>query len=252
MEFVDIETAKSMSGMRLVVSRGNWALWSEFAKNIFHVKGIPYVAVAQTGFSDNAELVAWTGVRNQPQAIYNDDNVRTSWLDILNLAEKISPRPALLPEKSEDRASVVGIGNEICGEWGLGWCRRIQMTALFPLGDKAGAIMQRDYGQTRENALAAEQRCAEIIRHIASRLHQQAAAGSRYLVGNALTAADIYWACISNTFRTMSVDLCPIGGEWRGRFEHLGSEIEPVFDPILIEHRDYIYKKYLPLPIDFG
>src|SRR3546814_4119890 len=81
MEFVSVEEARTGSGMRLVLSSGYWALWCEFTKNIFPVKGVPFTAVVHEVFGENPELVAWTGVRNQPQAIYNDEPVRTGRSD---------------------------------------------------------------------------------------------------------------------------------------------------------------------------
>jgi len=46
--------------------------------------------------------------------------VRTGWLEILNLAERLAPLPGLLPPDPAQRALVVGRSNELLGEWGLG------------------------------------------------------------------------------------------------------------------------------------
>lgn len=252
MEFVDVEKAKRMSGMRLVVAKGVWAAWSECAKSIMHVKSIPYVPVAQLGWQDNDDLVAWTGVRNQPQAIYNDEPVRASWLDILNLAERIEPVPALLPQDSAARALVIGLANEVCGEWGLGWCRRIQMTHSGTVPDKVAEIMARDYGRDRTAAAAAEARSANIVAMIGKRLRMQEKAGSRFLVGQDLTAADIYWACFSNLIGTLpAVGIVHRDGI-KEQFDNPGETIMAAIDPIVFAHRDHIYHSYLPLPADFS
>lgn len=252
MRFVPVEEAKSMPGLRVVLARGAWALWGECAKNIYHVKGIPFVGVEQAGFQDNPELVAWTGVRNQPQAIYEDEPVRTNWLDILNLAERIAPEPPLLPEDSAQRAQVVGLANEICGENGLGWCRRIELAAKFPFGDEASARMAREYGQSEAAAAIAELRIARIVANLAAVLHAQKRAGSRYFVGDRLTALDIYWACASNLVGPLPLDVCPLGAPLHAMFSETGATIGAALDPILFEHRDYVYREHLIYPVDFG
>jgi len=43
------------------------------------------------------------------------------------LAERIAPAPRLLPDAVADRALVFGLGREVCGELGLGWCRRLML-----------------------------------------------------------------------------------------------------------------------------
>jgi len=43
------------------------------------------------------------------------------------LAERIAPAPRLLPDAVADRALVFGLGRELCGELGLGWCRRLML-----------------------------------------------------------------------------------------------------------------------------
>lgn len=251
MEFVSVEEARTGSGMRLVLSRGYWALWCEFTKNIFHVKGVPFTAVVHEGFGENPELVAWTGVRNQPQAIYNDEPVRTGWLDILNLAERIAPEPRLLPEASTERADVVGLANEICGEWGIGWCRRIQIAAQFSFGEEGMRRMRDQYGMNDAAVMSAERRTADIIRNLADRMREQKRLGRPYLVGENLSAIDIYWACVSNLMDPLPSKVCPMDDGTRAAFANPGEIISDALDPVLIEHRDFVYRKHLIYPVTF-
>lgn len=251
MEFVSVEQAKALPGMRVVLSRGHWALWCEFTKNILHVKGIPFTPVLHTGFGENAELVAWTGVRNQPQAIYNDEPVRTAWLDILNMAERIAPEPRLLPEASAERADVVGLANEICGEWGIGWCRRIQIAAQTSFGEEGMKRMRDQYGMSDSGVASAEQRTADVVRNLAARMHEQKRLGRRYLVGESLSAIDIYWACVSNLMDPLPPEVCPMDDGTRNAFANPGPVIAAAMDPVLIEHRDFIYREHLIYPVTF-
>ena len=43
------------------------------------------------------------------------------------LAERLAPKPALLPADPEARSRVFGLAHEICGELGLGWNARLAM-----------------------------------------------------------------------------------------------------------------------------
>src|SRR5215207_7960208 len=108
MRFVSVSEARELDGLRMVLPRG-WGFWAECAKSVLHVKNIEYVCVEQTVFGENRELVAWTGVRNQPQAVYDDEPVRTSWLEILHLAERLAPVPALIPRDPFLRSEVIGL-----------------------------------------------------------------------------------------------------------------------------------------------
>jgi glutathione S-transferase len=252
MKWVSVDEARTMPGIRLVLQKSSWAAWSECAKNILYYKKLPYAPVPQFSFEQNPEIVAWTGVRNQPQLVYENDPVRTNWLDILNLAERLAPEPALLPQDSAQRAMVVGLSNELCGEWGLGWCKRLQVVKP---GFLPGAedIMKKEYGLVDGDVQnPAERRMAEIVAMLAGRLHEQKKAGSRYFVGDQLTAIDIYWATFSNLLRPLPQEVCALNDNIRVPFSNPGAVIEAAMDPILYEHRDYIYNNFLQLPIDFG
>jgi glutathione S-transferase len=255
MEYIEAKDARRMRGLRLVLGKGNWAVWSECAKNICYVKKIPFVPVAQYGFQENKEIVAWTGVRNQPQAIYDDEPVRTNWYDILMLLERLAPLPALLPSDSETRALVVGLSNELCGEWGLGWCRRLQWSGGSSddssMPSTTRQYMRSDYGEAPDAVAKAPARAADIVAMLGRRLRMQREKGSKYFVGGALTAIDVYWACFSNLVEPLPPELCPMSPPLRKFFKDAGSQAATAFDPILIEHRNYIYQNYLKLPVDF-
>jgi len=248
-QWTTVEDARNGSGLRLVLARGSYGGFSESAKNIMHVKKIPYAAVPQTPFGENLDLVAWTGVRNNPVAVYNDEPPRNSWLDILNLAERLAPEPRLLPADSAERALVVGLSNEIMGEAGLVWSKRISTVAKAgPSPGLRGEIMRREYRADGADADREVRRQADIIAAFGARLQAQKRAGSRYLVGDALTAVDIYWATFSNLYGPLAG--CPIPEPVRSAYVQQLPEVAAVFDPILFDHRDYVYATYLP-PMDF-
>jgi len=252
-EWTPASKAKDLAGLRVVLAKGVWAVWSECTKNILAYKKLPYAAVPQRPFETNEDIVAWTGVRNQPQVIFESDPVRTGWLEILNLTERLAPERALLPKDSSDRATVVGLSNELCGEWGLGWCKRLQWVDPNTASGLVAEVMRAEYGM-KDLALreAATLRMADIVATLAARLKDQHARGSRYFVGDRLTAIDIYWSCFSNLVRPLPHELCPMSPEIRASFSQPGEPVEKALDPILIDHRNFVYRTYLPLPIDFG
>ncbi len=52
--YVEVEEARGMAGLRLVLSPGVPGPWSEAAKGIFYVKKIPYIPVRQKMGGDPA------------------------------------------------------------------------------------------------------------------------------------------------------------------------------------------------------
>ena len=138
LDYVSIAAAREMSGLRLVL--GQYTIpgpWREACKGLFHVKGIAYtrVVTADAGKSDLAigmdgsqtELIAWTGQPSAPVAVWNDERPRSSWIDQLNLAERLNPEPPLLPSTISDRIVMFGLINELAGENGIAWQKRLLM-----------------------------------------------------------------------------------------------------------------------------
>src|SRR5204862_4829445 len=124
-QFVDLATARAARGVRLVVSGAIPSPWSEAAKGIFHLKRIPVLAVRFRRADD--ELAAWTGARNVPVLLHDDDPPRTGWAEILALAERLEPHPPLAPRDDERRVRLFGLAHELAGEGGLGWSSRLLM-----------------------------------------------------------------------------------------------------------------------------
>ncbi len=257
-DYVSIEAARAAEGLRLVLTQGVPGPWSEAAKAILHVKGIPYLRVAQQGGGDNDGLIAWTGHANAPTAIYNDEPPRAGRNEILLLAERIAPEPALLPADPEERTIVFGLSHEIGGEDGWGWNRRHMLLApMHATSDAPEALARtRDnlssrYGFSREAAERAPERCAQILTGLSARLQRQSAAGSRYFVGAGLTAADIYWATFCALAQPLPDEVCAMNSFMRTGYTANDPTILAALDPILLEHRDFIYQQHLPLPLDF-
>jgi len=257
-EYLSVQEARQHDGLRIALSAGVPAPWSEAAKAIFAVKQIPYVAVAQAVGVDNDDLVAWTGHRNAPTAMYRDEPPRVTWLDILNLAERLAPTPSLVPVDIEERILMNGLLNELAGEGGMLWSGRYLMFRAMEeaLGREAVAAnpMFRDYRYSAEAASVAAPRVIAILRRLEQQLDRQAVAGSPYFIGAQLSALDLYWACFSQTLDPLPPEVNPMPSRvragWLGMAAVLAQEGYTV-NSSLLQHRDMIFQDYIGLPLDF-
>src|SRR6202011_41760 len=129
LKYTSIREARTMPGLRLILGANAVpGPWREACKGIFHVKKIPYTPVASAGQDGSQrELTELTAQSSAPVAIWNDERPRSTWIEQLYLAERLQPEPALIPANEDDRVSMFGIINEICGENGFAWCKRLTM-----------------------------------------------------------------------------------------------------------------------------
>ena len=253
MEYITVEEARSRSGLRLVLTRGFPGPWSEAAKAIFTLRNVDYVPVQQLAGDPNVELVEWTRHRNAPIALFENEPPRVRWLELLDLAERLGSGPSLVPEDRDERMFMVGLINEIAGERGMGWNARMLMfhAGIMAQGDKAAKNpMYSEYQYDAGAVEPARLKVESFLGFLASLIKDQRGRGSRFLVGNQLTAADVYWAYFSNMLKTLPPEQCPAPKELRDTWGVLAKSISG-YDPVLIEHRDEIFAHHLAVPLDF-
>lgn len=249
---VGIQEARSLPGLRLLLLAGVPSPWSQAARGIVHVKGISYTLVHRMPDDPDGALVEWTGQSSYPAAIYEDERPRTGWDAILFLAERLAPKPTLIPSDPAERALFFGLAHEICGEMGLGWCRRLQSIHAGMQSDPPSAVsvyLGRKYGYSAEAAAAAPGRVLEILKVLRDRLYAQRADGHRYLMGNSLSALDIYWATFSNLVSPLPPPQLPLPDPLRPMFTSPDEDAHALLEGGLLEHRDFIYKEHLELPV---
>jgi glutathione S-transferase len=251
-EYISVEEARKRSGLRMVVVGNVPSPWGEAAKGILHIKGIEWAAVRLV--YDSEPLREWAGQRSGPVAIYDDERPRAGWAEILLLAERLAPAPSLLPADPAGRALMFGLSHEICGEAGLGWSRRLQLihagvhnSGGFP--EQVAKYLGRKYGYRPETGAAAATRVASLLGMLSARLKSQHEQGSRYYLGNSLTAVDVYSAAFMALFRPLPPEQCAMSAPTRAAFETRDTETEAALDPILLRHRDTMYAEYLELPL---
>lgn len=257
MKYLSVAEARKLPGLRLVLTAHMPGPWGEAAKAVLSVRHASYMPVAQAVMESNDELYAWTGVRNAPVAVLDEEPAQTTWLDILLLAERLGSGPSLLPSDPLDRALVLGFSTEICGSDGFGWSRRLELmgrpSTLAPptAGSFDMARMIRSYGVRPEAIARAPHRMASIMIGLTEQLRRQRTAGSDYLVGDHLTACDLYWATFSLFVSPLAEADCPMPDFMRANYAHLTPELAAALDPALLRHRDFIFRQHIGLPLDF-
>jgi hypothetical protein len=254
-EYIEIEQAKPLSGLRIVLPPGRPNPWGEALKGMCYVKKLPYTRVRKAQGHD-AALQAWTSQSSAPVAIWNDERPRSTWSEQLYLVERLAPAPALIPTTIEDRTLMFGLSNELCGENGFGWSRRVMVldAALTnPQSDEAArtfaSYMGGKYGHTTAAAEAAPARVAQILRLLDARLAQQQTAGQTYFIGGQLSALDIYWATFAVLVQPLPPELCPIPEPLRVSFTNTNPTVAAAVTPRLLAHREFIYRTHLELPM---
>jgi len=130
-----------------------------------------------------------------------------------------------------------------------------QVLAVPELADSPVAAPIRrladKYGYGADVAAAAPARVAEILRLLSERLRAQRDRGSRFFIGDALTALDIHWAAFAALLSPLPAAQCAMPEFLRGQYELAEGGPRAAADPILLEHRDAIYRDFLQLPLDF-
>jgi len=252
LEYISLEQAKQESGVRIICTRLVPGPWGEAAKAILRLRKVPFKVVAQAGGEENQEIVEWTKHRNAPIVMYKDESPRVRAMEIIELAERLGTGPSLLPEDLTDRMLVVGIINELAGEDGFAWNGRLLM--LKPGYEKQGekiltTPMYKDYFSLA-HAERALHRVREILDYLSSQIEAQRDRGSKYLVGETLSAADVHWAYFSQMLDAYPHEQNPMPGFLRKSWGIVASSLGE-YDPVLIEQRDAIFAEHLELPIDF-
>ncbi len=249
--YCSVAEARAMPGLRIVFIAGYPVPWSEAVRAIYDVKRLDYVAVEQRFREPSADLLAWTGQTSAPVVMHDDDRPRIAWQDMLILAEQLAPEPALIPRDEEERATMFGLCQAICGDDGFGWSVRQLMLQANPQStEEEKRDMRRKYIAPvgRDHLVARSRR---VIDALARRLEMQAANGSDYLIGDALSAADLYWTTFSNFVSAMTPAQCPMPNFYREMPEVVIGLLGFGAPEILLRHRDRMLERHFTLPMRF-
>ena len=254
MDYVSVAEAKNASGLRLVLTAGVPGPWGESAKSILAYKGIPFLPVYQEGGAENAELMEWTGQNSAPVAVFDDLPPVCHWLDLLMLCERLAPEKPLLPEACGPRAEVLGLSALLAGVDGFAWNRRLQMFApMMALAEPPAIIlrMAHKYGWSEQAHARAASRLQAIAAELDARLSAQESVGSRYFVGDEVTALDFYWANFAGMIKPLGPADNPMPEYMRATYESADEITAACLSDRLEAHRDMMYKRHISLPLDF-
>ncbi len=257
MDFLPLPDLIRRPGLRIVIVQGMPSPWSQAARAIFEYKGLDYATGAYVPGVHHDELVDWSGQNSAPVVAHDDEPPIHRAMDILLLAERLAPKPALLPEDPEERIRVVGLSHEVMGDFGIGWWGRIAMFQPAVASGQAPEPVVRNaerWGYSEERAARAPREVATRIAVLAEQARASRARGSDFLVGDSLSALDLYWAAMSVLVAPLPEETMPTLPGYRGAFEIVGAlpEVAEAMDPVLIEQRDTIVDRYYRTPFDYG
>jgi hypothetical protein len=254
MRFVEIAEARAARGLRLVIAGAVPSPWSQGAMGIFDLKKLDYVAVRFRPAAD--EVRAWTGSWNAPVAVFDDEPPRTGWAEILALAERLAPEPALVPDDGDARVRLFGLAHELLGERGLAWSVRLLMIHAGLTTDgregwpvKVAAYLAPRYGYAPELVPAARARALAVLAQL-TRVRDEPR--DEYLLGPAPSALDVYAAVALGVVAPLPPEDCPMPAPVRHAFETVDAEVRAAVTPALLAHRALMYeRRHLARPMRF-
>ena len=234
-----------MAGLRKIPSP-----WTEAAKGIFHIKGLDCQYAAQSEADEPEAIKGWAGNSSVPVVAFDSEPLRTGWVEILLLAERLSDSPRLIPFDPLQRSRLFGLGHEICGEMGLGWCVRLLMikAGLDHSGDDAfpstvAGLLALKYGFHPHSVGQAQARVIEVLNLLDETL------GEREYFLSGLSALDVYWATMANLLSPLPASELPMSSFMRGIYTSTNEAILAALTPRLREHQRRIYESHLELPV---
>ncbi|TCL08415.1 glutathione S-transferase [Shimia isoporae] len=248
-DYVGTSDGMAADGLRVTIVRGVPSPWGEVVKGVLHVKNIDWQPVSFDG-QDKAQI-EWTGQVSAPTAVYGDEAPLSSVREIVALAERLAPTPALLPEDKNQRALVLQMGEDLMGEGGLAWSRRLQlvhygMTSSGGFSGGVAAYLAAKYGYVASMGETYGPRVVALLREFSEFL---ANSEGPYLFGDTMTAADIQLACVMALFAPLPDNVCPMHEKARASFETLDGPTKAALAPNLLAHRDHMYANHLELPL---
>jgi hypothetical protein len=244
-------------GLRLVSVQGVPSPWAQAAKTIFEIKGLDFVMTQLIVAGANEEIAAWSGQNSGPVAAWKDEAPINKWADILYLAERLASEPALIPENARDRTAMFGLSNELCGELGIGWNRRLQIfDALMdasqpPEFREVATLLGKKYRYNKKDTEAASARLVDSLKLFRTQLEGQRAKGSSFLVGDRLSAVDVYFVAFMNLLAPLPKEQCPLPDGLRPFYVATDPDVVNVLSPILLDHRRHIFDAYFRRPMEF-
>ncbi|MCP4819927.1 MAG: hypothetical protein GY883_12115 [Shimia sp.] len=246
-DYVGTEEGKAAKGLRVSIVRGVPSPWGEAVKGLLHVKGLDWTPVSFD--AQDKALIDWTGEASAPVAMFEDEPAQSGAVDIMRLIERLAPQRVLIPHGAE--AQVAQMAEDLLGEGGLAWTRRLQQVH-FGLSGAGGfsagvaAYLAAKYGYEDTEGAAYGDRVAVLLQQFSQVLQ---ASGGPYLLGDQMCAADIQLACVMALFGPLPQEQCAMHPKARVAFETLDDVTRLAVAPNLMAHRDHMYAHHLETPL---
>mmetsp|Transcript_18897 Transcript_18897/g.43921 ORF Transcript_18897/g.43921 Transcript_18897/m.43921 type:complete len:259 (-) Transcript_18897:106-882(-) len=242
-KFIPLAEAAAMKeGLRCTGVPGLPGVWLVAIKSLYHVKQIPVIHVDHPA-GDQEELFQLTSQKSNPVTWWADEHPRSAWLEQVMLAERVGSGPTIIPEDPAIRAEVIGLCDTALGSpGGLCFEKRNLMMSAGPFAKK--------YYWSEDMKSKAPARVAAILNFVDGILQKQKAKGSKFLVGDSLTAADVCWACALIIVAPPPEDIMPRYESAKGlvsAFETNPPEVSAAISPLLLEHQCYILQEFCDL-----
>lgn len=248
-EYVDVETAKTARGTRLVTNALVPSPWSEAMKGLFVLAQLPALVVRRG--MDTTAIDAWTGIDNAPALIHDREPIRTSWAAIVAFVDRMAPAAGILPADVAARADAIGTLDAIAGEGGIGWNARLAMIDASITSEGATGFppsiakyLAKRYGYSPAAIAAARTRIVDQLAFVASKL------SGDYFGGDAPNAIDIYSATFLTPVAAPLTDAdCPdMIPPLRAAFASAHAAFGSVVPAPLLAHRERMFERHLARP----
>ena len=247
LEYVNLVTARTANGTRIVTSALVPSPWSEAVKGLFRVARLPALVVARG--RDANDVTIWSGVDNVPVVLHDAEPPRTNWAAIVGLVARLAPN-TLVPADPRARAELLGWVELIAGEEGLGWNTRLAMIAAsresngargFPLS--VAMYLAQRYGFVADVDLRS--RVGEQLALVCERLR-----GGPYFGGEQVSALDVYVATFLTPLSVIDDAACPqMSGTLRRAFASGRELFVDLVPDELWRHRTMMFARHLEWPI---
>ena len=115
-----------------------------------------------------------------------------------------------------------------------------------PLPKEIAERIGAKYGYSSEAAARTPGRVLDIVGLLASQLAQQKLRGRTFLIGEQLSALDVYWATFAALIDPLPDEHYPTPAMIREAYTVQDPQVLELFDTDLRAHRDTIYSRFLP------
>ena len=197
-----------------------------------------------TGQDRQARLYELTSQTSLPTMFHNEERPRNVWTEQLALVEQIGApdSPKLIPDDFALRSEVYALLAIILAEDGLVWNMRIINDEATPSAESTATASGR-------------QRCGNgkvgaVLKLLDERLAAQEARGSAYLVGDAVSAADIYWAIeVSMAVVSAPPSIMPVTKQNQGMLQFFAANgqvpaVAEAMSPRIEAHQHHVLTTY--------